>query len=444
MSTVGDESPPEKKKPVQNQHLPTPPLELLKPLIEYYWQLGYTDEKVASECLDHFDHSVYGLSKSTIKRRRKSMGLLGTRQQAARWGDIEPVYQEFRKKNSPTWEHVGWKFLLDSFKVINPHGIQQRKRKRFRRKHFWAAGVMDILTFDQHDKWKRFGLWLHIGLDPYSGCITWLKIWWTNCNSKLITNYYFEACRSIGGIPLITQSDLGSENNGVANCHTMTRQRLDPSLKGTLQHRWMSKSGMNVKPEASWSQLRRNWTPGFENLLDQGPNANLYNSNNPLQRLVFRWLAIPWLQAELDIFVEHYNSTLRRADKHKILPHGIPDMIVSKPKQFGTTDYKLVPPAFDKQAKELYGAMQCPPVTYDNFWDLYVALLNEAVKCADDHFEGPAELMEEQAPLGYGPGTVRFLGYEYLGGLLNPPRMDPDDTREYADLTTSEEEEEED
>jgi hypothetical protein len=59
--------------------------------------------------------------------------------------------------------------------------------------------VLDILCFDQHDKWKRFGLWLHIGLDPYPGRIYWLRIWWTNRNSKLVTSYYINSCRPIGG-----------------------------------------------------------------------------------------------------------------------------------------------------------------------------------------------------------------------------------------------------
>jgi hypothetical protein len=52
---------------------------------------------------------------------------------------------------------------------------------------------MDMWAFDQHDKWMRFGLRLHIGLDPYPGRIEWLKIWWTNSNPRLIASYYLEA-----------------------------------------------------------------------------------------------------------------------------------------------------------------------------------------------------------------------------------------------------------
>ena len=84
-------------------------------------------------------------------------------------------------------------------KLTEPEAVAFRKRKSFKRKRFWAAGVMDIWTCDQHDKWKRFGLWLHLGLDPYCGRIVWLKIWWSNCNPRLIAKYYIEAgCKNKG------------------------------------------------------------------------------------------------------------------------------------------------------------------------------------------------------------------------------------------------------
>ena len=40
----------------------------------------------------------------------------------------------------------------------------------------------------------------------------------------------------------------------------------------------------NVKPEALWSDFRRNCTPGFEDILDQGVNDGLYCIEDPLER----------------------------------------------------------------------------------------------------------------------------------------------------------------
>jgi hypothetical protein len=89
------------------------------------------------------------------------------------------------------------------------------------------------------------------------------------------------------GIPLITQSDPGSENYGVANCQTVIRQTFDPSLRGTLQHKWVRKL-KNVKPEIAWSMMRRQWSPGFETILKNGVNAGIYDpeTTTALERFV--------------------------------------------------------------------------------------------------------------------------------------------------------------
>lgn len=87
----------------------------------------------------------------------------------------------------------------------------------------------------------------------------------------------------VSGTALITQSDPGSENYGIANAQTVLRHALDPTLGDTLQHRWMT-NHFNVKPEIFWSQLRRRWSPGFEEVLDRGHLSGLYNPTNQIQR----------------------------------------------------------------------------------------------------------------------------------------------------------------
>jgi hypothetical protein len=193
----------------------------------------------------------------------------------------------------------------DFLKHIEPDAVAARKSGLFKRRRFWSAGVMEYLSMDQHDKWGRFGLWLHLATDPYTGRIAWLKIWWCNRNPRLLINYYLEAGRQIGGmcvmslsdfnfhlilkflgIPLITMSDRGRENNGIANLHTTIRHRLDPSLRNTLQHRWCIDK-TNIKAEAMWSQLRSQWSPGFEDVLDFGINDGLYSPSDPLEKLLY-------------------------------------------------------------------------------------------------------------------------------------------------------------
>ena len=94
-------------------------------------------------------------------------------------------------------------------------------------------------SLDQHDKFKHYGLFFHVSLDPFPGVIHWCKVWWTVRNPKLIMHFYLDTTQSIGGnflfllirpwtlnysylgIPLVTQSDPGTENVNIANAQTM-------------------------------------------------------------------------------------------------------------------------------------------------------------------------------------------------------------------------------
>ena len=72
----------------------------------------------------------------------------------------------------------------------------------------------------------------------------------------------------------------------VANIHMNIRHTLDPSLNDTLQHRWCYNKS-NVKPEILWMLLRRQFTPGFEDIFDRGVNNGWYDINDPIEKSVF-------------------------------------------------------------------------------------------------------------------------------------------------------------
>jgi hypothetical protein len=80
--------------------------------------------------------------------------------------------------------------MHEYFTMHEPHLVRQRKVNRLQRRCFWAAGVNDIWTIDQHDKWLWFGLALHTAIEPFSGRILWLKVWHSNRNPQLILSYY--------------------------------------------------------------------------------------------------------------------------------------------------------------------------------------------------------------------------------------------------------------
>ncbi|KAF9536051.1 hypothetical protein CPC08DRAFT_652289, partial [Agrocybe pediades] len=233
------------------------------------------DTQVVERLKDkHINTAIYGIGLTSYKAIRKRLGLFSTREQQHTVESSMDAIAELRKSYpkagargmgdllfQATGQRVPRRVIVSYFRIFEPDLVRERKSGRLKRRQFWAAGVNDLIAVDQHDKWKKYGLALHVGIDPFPGVIHWLKVWWTNNNPKLITSYYLETVERQKAIPLITQSDPGSENYRIANAHTTLRHELDRSLVGTIQHRWM-RHKKNVKPEITWSQLRRNFTPG--------------------------------------------------------------------------------------------------------------------------------------------------------------------------------------
>jgi len=86
-------------------------------------------------------------------------------------------------------------------------------------------------------------------------------------------------------VPIITQSDPGTEHFGVANAHTTIWQHLDPMLAGTLQH-CFAKGHNNILSEIKWSVFCCDFSPGFEDVLEHGVNNGWYDVNDALEKYV--------------------------------------------------------------------------------------------------------------------------------------------------------------
>ncbi|ETW77066.1 hypothetical protein HETIRDRAFT_326449 [Heterobasidion irregulare TC 32-1] len=357
-----------------NQYKPLSPEDELEPWIKLYYHLGLTDIQIAELTLENFDREVFGLGSiwTRVKQKwfsacKKKWGLKSTQQQAHTIETIAVHVAEIKRcfpnrgltplprpsELRTTSAFLGKKFSLPDICEVStsfwhralvakyltltePEAVKKHRHQKFKRHMFWAAGLNSIWAMDQHNKF-----------------IHWMKIWWTNQNPRLIASFYIETACCEKGIPLIMQSDPGSENFGVANAHTL----------------WMRKY-QNIKPESHWSIL-----------------------------LLFRWLAIPWLQCKLDAWVYQRNMTAHHANRHKILPHGIPELICQQPHHYDSIDFKVVIsdalineleqrwalPAHDvfklvldkfvDRIQPLYLNLSEPQVSFDLFWNIFCHLI---------------------------------------------------------------------
>ncbi|KAJ7877237.1 hypothetical protein B0H14DRAFT_2197270, partial [Mycena olivaceomarginata] len=112
--------------------------------------------------------------------------------------------------------------------------------------------------------------------------------------------------------------------------------------------------------------------------------------------LIFRWVFIPWLQRELDLYRDRVNNTAKR---NKVLPHGVPNHMYEAPEDYGALDFKirvnpiaiaevrnlyappdhdlfeLVPRDFAIIVGQIYQQLGQPSVTRTNCWDIYMDIL---------------------------------------------------------------------
>ncbi|KAJ7847149.1 hypothetical protein B0H14DRAFT_3867559 [Mycena olivaceomarginata] len=414
---------------------------------------------------ESFRGKNYTMSESDCYRIRKTLGLKGTRQQKKEPGaydnvpqiitKLRPAYPNMGARSLVVllrWEHrvkIPEKDVADILKQMEPEKVAACYSRRFKHSCFYSAGMMEILSFDQHNKWKYYGLYLHLGMDPYTGRLHWNKIWWMNRNTALVTSYYLGAVRRQNTTPATRIMALP---NVIQPCvNDSIPLYVGPYSTNGFYNK------MNIKSEISWGRLRRGWATGFEMLLDQEEIRGIidFPRRDPIETFVslvaqdldsdapssflFRWLFVPYLQNELDVWTKRQNGSMRHTYKHKILPHGIPDEIHENPGKFRGQSFakqvhvdnnlldemealwappdnpvfELTSSSFHARVQQLYTDIGCPTIEYTLIWNVFEELKDqlerelqdgdrEAVatelRTLEQNFEQDADLVDVALP----------------------------------------------
>ncbi|KAK7021699.1 hypothetical protein R3P38DRAFT_2533430, partial [Favolaschia claudopus] len=86
----------------------------LRPLVSFYWNLGFTCPKILDAVMAHFDRDRYGLSVYTLRRRCEEWGMKSTRKTAADWATIEPMFNELRQK----FPNMGARSMVQNMRLV--------------------------------------------------------------------------------------------------------------------------------------------------------------------------------------------------------------------------------------------------------------------------------------------------------------------------------------
>ena len=354
-------------------------------LISSYFKQGYTN----LEMLEFFKLHGITISISTLKRRLRTLGL--SRRSAnipldEFKGIIERelggsgcfvgyhrIWARLRRKGYMVKRITGMKLLRE----LDPEGVESRKRKRLRRRIYHAKGPNFVWHIDGYDKLKPYGFCVHGAIDGFLRRLIWLEVGPTNNNPEVITKFYLDAMKQVGGLPRKVRSDDGTENCMVAAVHTFLRSSHSDEDAG-LGCFLTGRSTANQRIEAYWSHLAKDgpswWINFFEDLCDLG----LFIDSDPVHVDCIRFCFMPILRNELYQVAELWNQHRISSSKfgNSSGPRGRPDCMFFLPHLYNTDDYRTDVDEDDLQEFYDHSSM-CPPDYSEDFKEFALTIMNE-------------------------------------------------------------------
>lgn len=248
--------------------------------IKTYFQLGFSNKEILA-LLANFDGNI--ISSSTLKRKLKSLGLFKRKNHSnlldvacfiLRQLNVSGALHGYRWMHLKC-KHSGFNIPRDTvyliMKLLDPKGMQNRQRKRLKRRQYSCPGPNFVWHVDSYDKLKPFGIAINGCIDGYSRCIIWLEAATTNSNPKVIANFYINSIRKKGGCPKRVRSDLGTENGYIADMQKFLRRDHGDNFSGERSFLY-GKSTHNQRIEWFWGLLRKEMAQYFMDLFAEFGN----------------------------------------------------------------------------------------------------------------------------------------------------------------------------
>lgn len=290
--------------------------------IKHYFHLGLSHKEI---CLHLENHQVY-ISIRTLKRKLKKLNLC----RRLNFSPYNDVYQFIETQIHSSCQLHGYKWMhrkclnvglvvtqsmvSEILHVIDPIGIEVRKKKKLRRRMYNNKGPNFLWHTDCYDKLKPFGISISGCIDGFSRFVIWMEAV-PSCNDpRIISGFFFNAVRELGGCPKTIRADAGTENRHIKQIQTFFHRDIasnrPPFIYGT--------SPANQRIEAWWSILRKHnsqfWMNLFQKLQEDGHFSGSWLDKN-LIRFCFLDIIRVIHSVFMSIFKYKYINKLKKMYK---------------------------------------------------------------------------------------------------------------------------------
>lgn len=249
----------------------------MEELVQQYFNLGLSYKELL-RCLAHI-HGII-ISMRTLKRVLRNLRLCRRKLSS----DILEVALFILSKCEGSEQMVGYRWMHSLcikhgfvvtqetvrllLNIIDPDGIQYRKRHRLKRRRYNNPGPNATWHIDGYDKLARYGVYIHGCVDGFSRRIMWMHAYYTNKNPKVIAGYFLDSVVQNNICPQRIRSDRGTENVDIEQLQKFFRRHGADKYAGEFSFLYGT-SVNNQRIEWMWGLLRRQGVQYWMNFLQK-------------------------------------------------------------------------------------------------------------------------------------------------------------------------------
>ena len=138
--------------------------------------------------------------------------------------------------------------VMRALRVIDPQGVENRRRHRLQRRRYSTPGPNFLWHLDGWDKLKPYGFCVHDCIDGFSRRILWLEVGSTNKDAKVVVNHFLGTAQQLDGVPRLIRTDQGTENTWIATLQKFFRRNDEDGLAGNKSIiQWKSTANQRMK-----------------------------------------------------------------------------------------------------------------------------------------------------------------------------------------------------
>jgi hypothetical protein len=262
---------------------------------------------------------MYGVSRITIWRRMKDVGLVGQRYSTITDYSLDAIIQEINQEHPHSGVAMVMGHLVSrrlfvqrhrvraSLKRCDPLSSSMRWGLTARRRVYSVEGPNSLWHIDGHHALIRWRLVTHGAIDGYSRLITYLQVS-NNNKSDTVKELFLRAVEEYG-VPSRVRADFGCENYGVQNVMEDVRGEGRGSFIG-------GRSVHNTRIERLWRDVYYGVIQTYYALFYFLEGENKLDIDNEADLFALHYVYIPRINKSLVEFKNAYNHHPLRTERN--------------------------------------------------------------------------------------------------------------------------------